>query len=87
MVADAGALAAGATLAFKLQLVLRPVPGAIVVEQVAVVLVAAPFFAIGAGLNRLYQARANDRRHHEVGNLVKTVAVLIGGLLLALRSL
>jgi exopolysaccharide biosynthesis polyprenyl glycosylphosphotransferase len=83
MLADAGALAMGAILAFKLQLILRPVPGAIVIEQIALVLIAAPFFAIGAGFNRLYQARANDRRHQEVGNLVKAVAVLIGGLLLA----
>ncbi len=81
MMADALAVVAGTALAFKLQLVLRPVPARTVVEELALVIVALPFFAVGAGLNRLYQARANERRAEEVVNVLKAVGLLIGGLL------
>lgn len=80
--ADAAALVAGALLAFKVQSLLKPVPFYIVVEHVALVgLVGLPCFAAGAGINRLYQARANERRNDELGNILKSVGVSIGGML------
>ena len=81
MLADAFALSCGIVLAFQLQRSLRPVPREIALEHLALVAVSLPCFAVGAGLNRLYQARANERQDEEVWNILKSVGLCIGGLL------
>ncbi|MET0910261.1 MAG: sugar transferase [Ilumatobacteraceae bacterium] len=81
MLADAVAATVGVILAFQLQNVLRPVPRGIAYEHLALLAVTLPCFALGAGVNRLYQARANERQNDEVWNIVKTVGVGIAGLL------
>jgi exopolysaccharide biosynthesis polyprenyl glycosylphosphotransferase len=87
MMADAVALASGIVLAFVIQYVLRPVPRGIAYEHLGLVAVSLPCFAAGAGVNRLYQARANERQNDEVWNIVKAVGVCIGGLLVAAFAL
>ena len=83
MVADGAAAALGVVLAFQLQVFLKPVPTRIAYEHLALLLVALPCFAIGAGFNRLYQARANERQNEELWNILKSVACGVAGLLLA----
>ena len=81
MIADGVAVGAAIILAFHLQFLLRPVPRYIAYEHMALLIVALPCFALGAGLNRLYQARANERQEEEFGNILKAVGFSIGGLL------
>ncbi len=80
MLADASAAGIGIALALQLQHVLRPVPRPIVYREALLLIAVIPCFAIGAGFNRLYQARANERQAQEAWNVVKAVGVGIGGL-------
>jgi exopolysaccharide biosynthesis polyprenyl glycosylphosphotransferase len=80
MLADASAVAIGIVLAFQLQHAFKPVPRGIVSRELLLLSAVVPCFAIGAGVNRLYQARANERQAQEVWNVVKAVGVGIGGL-------
>lgn len=77
MFADAVAIAVAIILAFQLQMFLKPVPDFVAYEHLALSLVALPFFALGAGFNHLYLARANARVQQEVWNVVKAVAVSV----------
>lgn len=77
MVADGVAFGAGILLAFELQLHFRRVPSAIVYEHVLLIIVSLPFLVVAAGVNRMYQARANDRRGDEIRNVVKTIGVAV----------
>jgi exopolysaccharide biosynthesis polyprenyl glycosylphosphotransferase len=83
MLADAISVTIGIILAFQFQFLLRPVPQYIAYEHLALLLVGIPCFALGAGLNRLYQARANERQNEELWNIVKSVGVSVGGLVIA----
>ena len=79
--ADAVAFLAAIGLAFYLQSVFRPVPKFIVVQHVLLVLASVPVFALGAGVNKLYLARANQTPRDESGNIVKATAVGVAGML------
>jgi exopolysaccharide biosynthesis polyprenyl glycosylphosphotransferase len=81
MVADAVAITVGIIVAFQLQFVLRPVPRYIAYQHLALMVIAVPCFVVGAGVNRMYQARANEQQNEELRNIVKAVGISIGGLL------
>ncbi|MGB7879747.1 MAG: sugar transferase [Ilumatobacteraceae bacterium] len=81
MLADAVAFCVGVVLAFQLQVLIRPVSAGIAYKHLLLVAVAVPFLAGAAVVNRLYQARANERRSEEIANIVKTVAVGVGVIL------
>lgn len=81
MLADLLAVLSGMALAFVAQEVFRPVQTFIVARHVALALASLPAFAVGAGLNRMYHARANERWATEVGNILKTTAVGVATIL------
>ncbi len=60
---------------------LKPVPRHIAYEHLALLVVAIPAFVVGANLNRLYLARANERVKEEVWNILKAVGLSIAVLL------
>jgi exopolysaccharide biosynthesis polyprenyl glycosylphosphotransferase len=80
MLADGSALTVGIVLALQLQHVLKPVPRTTTYRELLMLLAVIPCFAVGAGVNRLYQARANERQAQEVWNVVKAVGFAVGGL-------
>ncbi|MGB3737166.1 MAG: sugar transferase [Ilumatobacter sp.] len=82
ILADFAALAFGVALAFAIQAVLRPVPRFVMADHALLVVASVPGFAIGAGVNHLYQARANQRRLEEARNVIKTVGFGMSGMLL-----
>ena len=70
-------------VSFQAQMFLRPVPQDFAYKQLGLVLVALPAFALAAGLNRLYLARANERIREETWNIVKAVGSSVAALLTA----
>ncbi len=80
MTADAVAALGGVFVAFTLQFLLRPVPQSIVVQELLLSLASVPFFVFGAGLNRMYQARANERSGQELRNILNSVLIGLAGL-------
>ena len=80
MTADAVAAFTGLFVAFALQFLLGPVPQSIVLQQLLLCAASIPFFLFGAGLNRLHQARANERSGEEVRNVLNAVMMGIAGL-------
>lgn len=80
--ADALALLVGVCFAFAVQAVLKPVPTFIMSDHLWLVIASLPVFALGAAFNKLYQARANDRRLEEARNVLKAVGVGMSWLLL-----
>jgi exopolysaccharide biosynthesis polyprenyl glycosylphosphotransferase len=83
MLADAVAFCAGVILAFQLQVLVRPVPVSIAYEHLLLVALAVPFLVAAAGVNRLYQARANERPSEEIANILKTIGVGVVVILVA----
>ena len=81
IVADSAAFALGIAVAFGVQFVVRPLPASSVLGHVLLLLIAMPCFALGAGFNHLYRARANDRWTDEAWNVVKSVAVSVTAVL------
>ncbi len=82
MLADAVAVWFGIMMAFVLQAALKPVPGFVVLNHIALSLTLVPGFCLGAACNRLYQARANDRPAREARNVLNAVAVAASALVL-----
>ncbi len=78
MLADAAAVAAGLMVAFACQRVFKPVPIWIVREHMVLIAASLPGFVAGAAMNRLYQARANERVGQEQINVLRTIAVGVG---------
>jgi exopolysaccharide biosynthesis polyprenyl glycosylphosphotransferase len=87
MMADAAALAAGIVVAFELQHLFRPVPRFIVWQHLALTVVAVPAICLGAAVNKLYQARANERPEEELWNILKTVGLGVAVLVAAAFAL
>lgn len=83
MLADAVAFCLGLIVAFQLQELIRPFPQSIAYEHLALVAVALPFIAVAAGINRLYQARANELPGEEARNVLKTIGVGVAVILAA----
>lgn len=82
MMADVVAVLVGAVVATWLQWLVRPVPQFIIQDHMLLLACSIPLFLWGALVFRLYQARANERPAEEWGNIVKSVGVAIGGLVL-----
>ena len=82
MLADAAAFAVGVVTAFAIQFVVKPVPFFVVEAHLWLVALSVPAFALGAGFNRLYQGRANERQLEEAGNLARAVGAGMSFLLL-----
>ena len=80
MLADALAITVAIIVSIQAQMFLKPVPQHLAYKQLALLLVALPVFAVAAGLNRLYLARANERVGEEIGNIVKSVGSSIAAL-------
>lgn len=74
VIADLFALVIGVAMAFGIQALVRPVPTFVIVGHLWLVLAAAPVFAIGAGLNKMYFSRANERPLDEARNVLKAVS-------------
>ncbi len=85
--ADLTAIVIGFALAFANLETFRPVPASTVYEHLLFVIFSLPAFMIGAGLNRMYHARANERRLEELSNIFKTVAVGMSFLLVTAFAL
>lgn len=81
LVADVAALLTALIVATAIQIVL-PLSNLAVHEHLLLGLASFPAFALGAGLNQLYLARANERGAEEARNVVRTVAVGLGGLVM-----
>ncbi len=77
MVADAAAILVGVAISFLVQTAVRPVPRFVVIDHIALVLATAPAFVFGASVNRLYQARANERPVQEATNIARAVGVWV----------
>ena len=75
VLADLMALAVGLIGAFVAQAVIRPVPSFVTADHALLALASLPAFAIGAGVSRLYRARANDRPLEEAANNFKAVGM------------
>lgn len=74
VIADILALLAGLAFAYAAQAILKPVPGFVMIDHALLAASGAPAFALGAGLSRLYRARANERPLEEAANILKAVA-------------
>jgi exopolysaccharide biosynthesis polyprenyl glycosylphosphotransferase len=81
MLADALAITLAVIASFQAQMLLRPVPQHLALKELGLLLIALPVFAIAAGLNRLYLARANERVREETLNIVKAVGTSVAALL------
>ena len=62
-------------------LAVRPLPSQLVLDHLLLGFLTLPGFAVGASLNHMYLARANERPSEEAVNILKTVAVGMGILL------
>ncbi len=82
MIADALAVLTGIILAFAIQSIVKPLPNFVVFNHIALSLSMFPGFVIGAAFNHLYQARANERPGKEAHNVLNTVVVGAGTLVL-----
>ncbi|WP_231897635.1 sugar transferase [Ilumatobacter coccineus] len=82
MLADASTLLFAIALAFVFQAIAKPVPWFIVTDHLLLVVVSLPAFALGAGFNHLYQARANERRLEEASNILKALGFGISVILI-----
>lgn len=73
MLADAVAFVLGVIITFAIQALVRPVPDFVIDRHLWLLLASAPAFVVGAGLNKLYLARANERPLEEARNVLKAV--------------
>jgi len=78
--ADAVAFVVAVVVAFFLQAIFKPVPSFIVAQHVFLVVLSVPVFAVGAGLNKMYLARANQTPREESRNILKATAVGTAGI-------
>jgi exopolysaccharide biosynthesis polyprenyl glycosylphosphotransferase len=83
MLADGLAVSVAIILSFQAQMILKPVPQHLAYGQLGLLLVALPVFALAAGLNRMYLARANERVQEETWNILKAVGSSVAALLTA----
>ena len=81
MFADAVASVVAILASFQIQMLVKPVPQYLAYKQLALVAFALPIFAVAAGLNRMYLARANQQVGEEAWNIVKSVGAAIAAIL------
>ena len=78
--ADAIALSMALIAAFAIQRLVRPVPSELAMHHLLLALLSVPGFVAGAGIGRLYLARANERSAEEARNVIRAVMVGMGTL-------
>lgn len=83
MLADALAITVAIIVSFQLQMFFKPVPQYLAYKELALLLAALPAFAVAAGLNKLYLARANERVKEETWNILKAVGSSVAALVIA----
>lgn len=74
MLADVLAFVLGVFITFAIQALVRPVPDYVIDRHLWLLAASAPAFALGAGFNKLYLARANERPLEEARNVLKAVS-------------
>ncbi len=82
LIADTAAVLFALLSATGALYVVRDLPAWLDFRHLLLGLASLPGFAVGASLNRMYLARANERPSEEAGNILRTVAVGLGTLLL-----
>lgn len=75
IIADGAALIVGIAAAFLIQFFIKPVPAFVVHGHIILAAASLPAFIVGAFANKLYYARANERRMQEASNILKAVGV------------
>ncbi|HWM22258.1 MAG TPA: sugar transferase [Ilumatobacteraceae bacterium] len=78
MFADAVAICVGVLVAFVFQAVLRPVPQSVWSTHWRLLAVSAPVWIIAMGMNKLYTARANERRTEEFRRIFAATGAGVG---------
>jgi exopolysaccharide biosynthesis polyprenyl glycosylphosphotransferase len=81
MCADVVAMLTGVAVAFILQAVWRPVPQHIWSTHGRLLAVSAPVWIIAMGMNKLYTARANERRTEEVRRILAATGSGVGAII------
>ena len=81
MWADAVAIAIGVCLAFVIQEILRPVPNDIWATHGRLLAVSLPVWVIAMGMNKLYTARANERRTEEFRRIFAATGAGVGSVI------
>jgi exopolysaccharide biosynthesis polyprenyl glycosylphosphotransferase len=82
VLADVAAATIGVVIAFAWQNVVKPVPGDIVAEHMLLFVASIPGFVLGALVYQIHLSRANERAVNEVANILKAVALGVGGIVL-----
>jgi exopolysaccharide biosynthesis polyprenyl glycosylphosphotransferase len=75
VLADTAAMALGLVTAVAVHELMRPVPASTLYSNLWLVSASLPAFAMGAAINNLYKARANERLSEEMLNVMRAVAV------------
>ena len=81
MYADAAAILAGVALTFLVQVVLRPVPHQVWTTHVWLLVVSSPVWVVALGINKLYTARANERRSEELRHIIAAAGTGVGSVI------
>ncbi len=81
MCADAVAVCVGVFVAFLLQEALRPVPRQVWSTHGRLLAVSVPVWIIAMGMNKLYTARANERRTEELRRIFAATGVGVGSVI------
>ena len=81
MCADAVAMCVGVCLAFVIQEMLRPVPHSVWSTHGRLLAVSLPVWIIAMGANKLYTARANERRTEEFRRIFSATGAGVGSVI------
>jgi exopolysaccharide biosynthesis polyprenyl glycosylphosphotransferase len=81
MCADAVAMCVGVCLAFVIQDMLRPVPHSVWSTHGRLLAVSVPVWIIAMGMNKLYTARANERRTEEFRRIFAATGAGVGSVI------
>jgi exopolysaccharide biosynthesis polyprenyl glycosylphosphotransferase len=81
MCADALAICVGVGVAFLLQELLRPVPHQVWSAHGRLLAVSIPMWMVAFGMNKMYTARANERRPEEFRRILAATGVGVGAII------
>ena len=81
MFADAVAIGVGVCVAFLLQAMLRPVPRDVWSAHGRLLVITLPVWIVAMGMNKMYTARANERRSEESRRIFAATGVGVGSVI------